>query len=87
LKSKHGTPGFDSAGYVESVGAQVTRFKPGDAVFGASRGTCAEYVLASVARLARGQKLLIIGAAGGIGSFAAQIAHWCTLVRRADSRP
>src|SRR4051794_19816442 len=106
FKPKHGTPGFDLAGHVEAVGEQVARFKPGDLVFGASQGTCAEYVLASenqlalkpakldfehaavlatsgvaalhalrdVAKLTRGQKLLIVGAAGGIGSFAVQIA-------------
>lgn len=52
FKPKHGTPGFDLAGHVEAVGEQVTRFKPGDAVFGASQGTCAEYVLASEDQLA-----------------------------------
>ena len=52
LKPKCGVPGFDLAGQVEAVGNQVTQFKPGDDVFGASRGTCAEYVLAEAGNLA-----------------------------------
>src|ERR1700761_2124008 len=35
-KTKH--PGVDVAGEVESAGAGVTQFKPGDAVFGMCRG-------------------------------------------------
>jgi NADPH:quinone reductase-like Zn-dependent oxidoreductase len=101
-----GVPGFDIAGVVEDIGAGVTRFAPGDAVFGASTGSCAEYALAPETRLAakpgsltfeqaaavptsglaalhglrdaaglqRGQTVLINGAAGGIGTFAVQIA-------------
>ena len=45
LKSpKRKSPGADVAGVVESVGANVTRFRPGDKVFGEGAGTCAEYV-------------------------------------------
>src|SRR4051812_46439422 len=33
---KHPVPGTDLAGIVESVGSRVTRFKPGDEVFGAT---------------------------------------------------
>ena len=39
-------PGFDVAGHVQAVGSRVTRFQPGDAVFGACTGTCAEYACA-----------------------------------------
>jgi NADPH:quinone reductase-like Zn-dependent oxidoreductase len=42
-------PGTDFAGTVEAVGSSVTRFQPGDEVFGASqaRGAFAEYVCIS----------------------------------------
>lgn len=104
-----GTPrlGVDFAGTVEAVGSRVTRFKPGDAVFGAKRGAFAEYVrvpedqslvlkpanvsfeqaasapiaavtalqaLRDQGRLKPGQKVLINGASGGVGTFAVQIA-------------
>jgi NADPH:quinone reductase-like Zn-dependent oxidoreductase len=38
--------GLDCAGVVESVGKDVTCFQPGDEVYGACRGSCAEYALA-----------------------------------------
>jgi NADPH:quinone reductase-like Zn-dependent oxidoreductase len=98
--------GRDVAGQVEAVGRNVTRFKPGDEVFGVCRGSFAEYACASESRLAKkpgnvsfeqaasvpiaaltalqglrdygkvrpGQKVLINGAAGGVGTFAVQIA-------------
>jgi NADPH:quinone reductase-like Zn-dependent oxidoreductase len=107
LRPAPGVPGFDVAGHVESVGRGVTTFRPGDAVFGAGHGTCAEFASVPEARLAhtprnltygeaasipiaalaalhglrdagklkRGQKVLINGASGGIGTFAVQIAR------------
>ncbi len=107
LRTKPGVPGFDLSGVVEAVGSRVTAFRPGDAVFGAAHGTCAEYVVAPDVQVAlkptaltfeqaaavptsalaalhglrdaggltRGQHVLINGAAGGIGTFAIQIAR------------
>ena len=105
-RMKRERPGVDLAGQVVAVGAAVTRFKPGDAVFGAGKGAFAEYACAPEANLAlwpeslsfeqaaavpvagltalqglrdkgrlqSGQKVLINGAAGGVGTFAVQIA-------------
>ena len=105
-RMKRPRPGVDVAGRVVTVGRAVTQFKPGDAVFGAGRGTFAEYACAAEANIAAkpesltfeqaaampiagltalqglrdkgglhpGQKVLINGAAGGIGTFAVQIA-------------
>ena len=44
--------GLDCAGVVESVGNGVTRFKPGDAVYGECRGSCAEYAVAKESQIA-----------------------------------
>ena len=106
-KAKTTRPGRDVAGEVEAVGSKVTGFKPGDAVFGAGDGTCAEYVctketalvikpeslsfehaaavpvagltalqgMRDSGKLQRGQKVLINGAASGVGTFAVQIAR------------
>ncbi|MGA3246504.1 MAG: NAD(P)-dependent alcohol dehydrogenase [Bacteroidota bacterium] len=105
-KPKNTRPGVDVAGKVETVGRNVTQFKPGDEVFGTSRGAFAEYVcshknklvqkpahltfeqaaavpvagltalqgLRDKGRIQAGQKVLINGAAGGVGTFAVQIA-------------
>ncbi len=105
-KPKDMRPGRDVAGQVEAVGRNVTRFKPGDEVFGMCRGAFAEYVCASESALVKkpdsvtfeqaasapvaaftalqglrdkgqiqpGQKVLINGAAGGVGTFAVQVA-------------
>ena len=37
-------PGVDVAGEIVTVGRMVVQFRPGDAVFGAGKGTFAEYV-------------------------------------------
>ncbi len=52
LRPKDKIPGADIAGQVEAVGKSVTRFKPGDAVYGdAGHGGFAEYVCAREDRL------------------------------------
>lgn len=101
--------GSEFSGVVETTGKSVTRFKPGDAVFGyvgQNMGAYAEYIhiredgvmalkpsnmtfeeaavvpygaimalyLLRKVNLRQGQKVMIIGASGGIGSAAVQIA-------------
>jgi len=107
-----GTPsnirmGVDFSGKVEAVGKDVSRFKPGDEVFGGGAGAFAEYITVTEDRalvlkpanlsfeeaaavpiaaitalqalrdrgqLKSGQKVLINGASGGVGTFAVQLA-------------
>src|SRR5436190_21336117 len=45
-------PGLDLAGTVVGVGAAVTRFAPGDEVYGIGRGSFAEYAVAREDKLA-----------------------------------
>ena len=103
---KNPVPGLDVAGTVVAVGSAVTRFSPGDEVFGISRGSFAEYAAVRESKLSRkpanltftqaaavpisagtalqaltdagkvkaGQLVLIIGASGGVGSYAVQLA-------------
>ncbi len=105
-KPKNPRIGIDVAGLVEAVGENVTRFKPGDAVFGAGSGSFAELAIARERNLVMkpanisfeeaaavpvaaitalqglrdkgqirpGQKVLINGASGGVGTFAVQVA-------------
>jgi NADPH:quinone reductase-like Zn-dependent oxidoreductase len=100
------TPGMDLAGVVVAVGADVTRFRPGDEVLGIGVGTFAEYARAPEAKLVAkpagltfeqaavvaisgatalqavrdhgqvrpGHRALVIGASGGVGTYAVQIA-------------
>ncbi|MFD5429243.1 NAD(P)-dependent alcohol dehydrogenase [Streptomyces sp. NPDC127084] len=98
--------GREVAGLVEAVGGGVTRFRPGDEVFGFCEGAFAEYVRApedrllakptnlsleesaavpisgvtalqavrDVGQVRPGQRVLVIGAAGGVGTYAVQLA-------------
>jgi NADPH:quinone reductase-like Zn-dependent oxidoreductase len=51
-RPKDAIRGTDVAGIVEAVGASVTRFAPGDEVFGSARGSFAAYAAASEDELA-----------------------------------
>ena len=105
-KPRNARLGVDVAGQVETVGRNVTQFKPGNEVFGACRAALAEFACISESRLAMkpnkvtfeqaasvpvagltalqglrdkgkiqpGQRVLINGASGGVGTFAVQIA-------------
>ena len=107
-KPKQPVLGMDLSGVVEAVGAEVTRFKVGDAVFGAASRTFAEFAcvreeqlcrkperlsfeqaaasaisgvtaligLRDVARVLPGQSVCVIGAGGGVGSWAVQLAGY-----------
>jgi NADPH:quinone reductase-like Zn-dependent oxidoreductase len=65
--------GMDVAGRVEAVGAQVTRFRPGDEVFGWCDGSFAEYACASEDHFAAKPAALSFGEAAvvPISGFAA----------------
>lgn len=98
--------GTDVAGVVDAVGPDVTRWQPGDRVFGEADGAWAEHVIAAQDALAaipvtmsledaaalplaattaltclsagepqEGDRLLVNGASGGVGTFAVQMAH------------
>jgi NADPH:quinone reductase-like Zn-dependent oxidoreductase len=98
--------GSDLSGVAVAVGKNVTRFKPGDEVFGIGKSSFAEHARAPEDKLAlkpsnlsfeqaaavpisgltalqavrdkgrahAGQRVLVIGASGGVGTFAIQIA-------------
>jgi NADPH:quinone reductase-like Zn-dependent oxidoreductase len=110
LKPKNTILGEDIAGTVEAIGQGVTRFQPGDEVFGdiaaCGSGGFAEYACArqdllapkpanmtfaeaaavpmaavtalqalrDKGRIEKGKRVLIHGAAGGVGTFAVQLA-------------
>jgi NADPH:quinone reductase-like Zn-dependent oxidoreductase len=105
-RPKNRVPGLDVAGTVTAVGSKVTRFQPGDEVFGMSRGSYAEYAavredklahkpsgltfeqaavvpisggtalqgLRDSGRIKAGDRVLVIGASGGVGTYAVQLA-------------
>jgi NADPH:quinone reductase-like Zn-dependent oxidoreductase len=58
--------GFDVAGTIEAVGAEVVDLAPGDAVFGACRGTLAEYAVGTPERLVSKPERLSFEQAAGI---------------------
>jgi len=98
--------GWDVAGTVDTVGANVTGIEPGDEVMGTTKGSFAELAIAKAedlvpkparlsfeeagalpisgitalrairdeAKVQPGQTVLVIGAAGGVGSLTLQIA-------------
>lgn len=51
-KPKNPSVGSDASGTVEAVGAGVTRFRPGDDVFGTCQGSFAEFAVAREDRIA-----------------------------------
>lgn len=98
--------GLEFSGRIESVGAAVSRFRVGDAVFGTAPAAFADRVVArenqialkpdgvsfahaaasgvsgvtavqaiAAGRVAAGQRVLVLGAAGAVGSFATQLAR------------
>jgi len=105
-RPRNPVPGRDVAGEVEQVGPSVTRFAPGDVVYGVAPGSFAEYAvgredklaakpanvgfaeaavvpisagtalqaLVDVGHVRSGQSVLVLGASGGVGSYAVQLA-------------
>jgi NADPH:quinone reductase-like Zn-dependent oxidoreductase len=99
-------PGTNFAGVVEATGPGVTDYQPGDEVYGATRGTLAEYAVAPTDTIAPkppqlsfeqaavlpypsfvamqalrdhghvqpGQRVLVVGASGAVGTIAVQLA-------------
>lgn len=108
LRPRQRVLGRDVSGVVEAVGTEVTRFKAGDAVFGAASRTFAEFTCAredqlclkpghlsfeqaaasaisgvaaliglrDVAKVVPGQSVCVVGAGGGVGSWAVQLARY-----------
>jgi len=59
--------GADLSGHIEAVGKDVTRLRPGDAVFGTARGTFAEFAIAREDRLVPKPPQLSFAQAGAMG--------------------
>ncbi len=81
--------GLDLAGTVTAVGADVTRFKIGDAVFGMARfkeaGSLAEAVIAKEAALAKKPATVSFEQAACLGT--AGVTAWNGLIDKAQLRP
>ena len=109
FRPRNPIPGVDFAGEVTGTGEAVTRFAPGDRVFGfKGHGGNAEYLvmdqdaaivpmpegmgyraaaalpfgglsalvfMRDIARVTPGMEVLVLGASGGVGIYAVQIAH------------
>ncbi len=109
FRPRHEIPGVTFSGRVTALGASVTKFAVGDAVFGfAGHGGHAEYLalsqdaamarkpealshaeaaaipfgamsalvfLRDIAKLRPGERILIVGASGGVGASAVQLAR------------
>lgn len=110
-RPRAGVPGSEVSGTVEAVGAEVTRFRLGDPVYGVARGAWADCAVARESSLApapttiplidaaalpvsavaalqavrkaqvgEGSRVLVLGASGGVGAHAVQIAVACGAV-------
>jgi NADPH:quinone reductase-like Zn-dependent oxidoreductase len=112
-------PGVSYAGRIEAIGSNVTGFAVGDEVYGAARGTYAEYVVASPtkmalkpamltfeqaavlpyatfaalqavqdhARVQPGERVLVVGGTGAVGSIVVQAAKAAGAVVTAVTGP
>jgi NADPH2:quinone reductase len=80
------TPGKDGAGSVESVGPEVSRFKPGDRVYtaGSISGTYAEYSLCDESHL--GQLPENVDFESGAGVWTPYATSYRALFQKADAR-
>jgi len=63
LTPKDSVPGMEVAGRVEAVGNNVTKFRPGNEVFGWCNGAFAEYVSVSEGALAKPSNITLEQAA------------------------
>jgi NADPH:quinone reductase-like Zn-dependent oxidoreductase len=67
--------GLDLAGRVEAVGGNVTRFKPGDEVFGEGHGACAEFARAAEGKLAHKPRDLTFEQSAALSTSAVTALH------------
>ena len=86
-KPKNPVLGLDVAGTVVAVGADVTRFKVGDEVFGISKGSFAEYAAAREDKLARKPAKPHLRTGGGRGDLRAHRPAEPSRRRTAPSGP